>query len=286
MEAMEAAAFHARVAELLRAGQPFGTARLIDFKGSVPQAPGAAMIVHPGGAIEGTIGGGRFEAAVTTELLGMLQDGGRIALRTYTLSRDELGMYCAGQAQVLLEAFAPAAELVIFGGGHVGAALVRLARQVGGFRITVVDDRLPYAAPEHHPDADRVVHTDPTYTEGLPALGPWSYAVLVTRCHEVDRTLLARLAPLDLAYLGMIGSRAKWGQIRRLLEREGIAPAQLDRVHAPIGLDLGRTKRPEEVALSILAEVVRTRNQREARRAAAARAAQAAGGGEGQAAGG
>jgi xanthine dehydrogenase accessory factor len=261
---MELADFHARVAALLRSGRPFGTARLVGLEGSVPQAAGASMVVHPDGAIEGTIGGGRFEAAATTDLLGMLEDGaGRaVELKRYTLSRDELGMYCAGRAEVLLETFPAGDELVIFGGGHVGAALCRQARQVGGFRVTVVDDRLPYADPAHHPQADRVIRTDPTYAAGLPELGPWTYAVMVTRCHDVDKALLARLAPLELAYLGMIGSKAKWKQLRAILEREGADPAHLDSVHAPIGLPLGRTKRPEEVALSILAEVIKVRNER------------------------
>ncbi len=261
--AMERARFHERVAALLRAGERFATAYLIGLEGSVPQAAGAAMIVHPDGRTEGTIGGGRFEAAVITDLLALLERAPALERRRYTLSRDALGMYCAGRAEVVLEAFAPADELVIFGGGHVGAALCRLARLVGGFRITVIDDREPYATPERHPDADRVVRTDPTYTDHLPPLGPHSYVAMVTRCHEVDRHLLARLAPLDLAYLGMIGSQAKWKQLRALLEREGIAAEHLDRVRAPIGIPLGRTKRPEDVALSILAEIVRTRNARE-----------------------
>ncbi|RME77094.1 MAG: hypothetical protein D6776_00115 [Planctomycetota bacterium] len=261
MGRMDARAFHRRVAELLDAGRAFGTARLVALEGSVPQAAGAAMIVHPDGGTEGTVGGGRLEAAAITDLLGLLERGERACvLERYTLSRNELGMYCAGRAQLLLETYPPPDELVIFGGGHVGAALCRLAREVGGFRITVVDDRAPYADPARHPGADRVVHTDPSYTEDLPVLGAHSYCVVVTRCHEVDRVLVGRLAALDLAYLGLIGSAAKWRQLRALLEREGLAPQRLDRVVCPIGLPLGPTKRPEEVALSILAQLVERRH--------------------------
>ncbi len=259
----------ARIAALLEDGRAFASARLLDVEGSVPQEPGAALIVRADGAIEGTIGGGRFEATVAADALALLEAGGAVEVREYALTRDELRMYCAGRARVLLEAHRPAPDLVVFGGGHVGEALGRLAADVGLFRTTLVDDRPLYAARDRHPRVDRVVRTDPTYTEGAPALGPDSYVVLVTRCHDVDRTLLKRLAPLDLAYLGMIGSKTKARSLFRELEAEGVPRERLERVRAPIGLDLGPTKDPGAVALSILAEVVKALEERKAARAAA-----------------
>jgi xanthine dehydrogenase accessory factor len=254
--------FFARVARLIEEGRSFATARLLDVEGSVPQEPGAGMIVHPDGAIEWTIGGGRFEATVTTDALRLLEGRARVELKEYALTREDLRMYCAGRARVLLEAHRPAPELVIFGGGHVGESLGRLAAEVRLFRTTVVDDRPQYAARERHPRADRVVATDPTWREGVPPLGPWTYAVLVSRCHEVDKQLLKRLAGEDLAYLGMIGSKTKAATMLRELESEGVPRAHLERVRAPIGLDLGETKEPGAVALSILAEVVKALNER------------------------
>ncbi len=253
---MRRAEFHRRIASLLEEGRSFAVARLVAARGSVPQDPGAAMIVHPGGAIEGTIMAARFEAAAALDALRLLESGGRAEVREYALTRDDLHMYCAGRATVLLEAYAPDPELVIFGGGHVGAALARLAAATGLFRVTVVDDREQYAARERHPAADRVIRTDPTYAEGLPPLGPASYVVLVTRCHDVDRALLRRLAREDVAYVGMIGSRSKAAAILAELAADGVPPERLSRVRSPIGLPLGETKDPGAVAVGILAEVV------------------------------
>jgi xanthine dehydrogenase accessory factor len=254
--------FFARIASLLEAGRPFATARLVAAEGSVPQAPGAAMIVHPDGSIEWTIGGGRFEASVILDALRLLESGGAIEVKEYALTRDELRMYCAGRARVLLEAHRPAPELVVFGGGHVGEALGRLAAEMRLFRTCVVDDRAQFASRDRHPRVDRVVQTDASWREGVPPLGPWTYAVVVSRCHDVDKALVRRLAAEDLAYLGMIGSKTKARSLVRELEQEGVPADRLARVRTPIGLDLGETKDPATVALSILAEVVRFLNER------------------------
>jgi xanthine dehydrogenase accessory factor len=256
--------FFARTAALLEEGRTFATARLIGSRGSVPQEEGAAMVVHKDGALEWTIGGGRFEALVRQDALALLERGGTIELKEYALTRDELRMYCAGKASVLLEAHRPSPELLILGGGHVGEALGRLASELRVFRTTLVDDRPAYAARARHPRVDRVVLTDPQYEEGLPPLGPWTYAVIVTRCHDVDKLLLTRLAGEDLAYLGMIGSKSKAASMMREAEAEGVPRARLERVRAPIGLDLGGTKDPAAVALSILAEVTKVLHERRA----------------------
>jgi len=255
--------FFDRTARLLEEGRTFATARFLDAQGSVPQEAGAAMIVHPDGALEWTIGGGRFEATVQADAVALLERGGTIELKEYALTRDELRMYCAGRARVLLEAHRPTPELVIFGGGHVGEALGRIASELRLFRTTLVDDRPVYAARARHPKVDRVVLSDPLYREGVPTLGPWTYAVIVTRCHDVDKNLLRRLSQeKDLAYVGMIGSKSKAASMSHELLSEGVPEAALARVRAPIGLDLGATKDPGAVALSILAEVVKALHEK------------------------
>jgi xanthine dehydrogenase accessory factor len=256
--------FFARVAELLRTGHRFAVARLLEVEGSVPQHVGAAMIVFEDGRIEGTIGGGRFEASVILDAMKLLEQGLAVKVETYSLTRDDLMMYCAGRAEVILEAFSGGRDLLIFGGGHVGQALSRLAPGVGGFRVVVIDDRAEFAQAAAHPRAHRVIHTDPLYDRDLPELNERTYAVIVTRCHDVDKKLLRKLAPLKLAYLGMIGSKSKAKSLLRELEDEGISREQLDRVRTPIGLPLGVTKEPGEIALAILAEVVQAKNTAEA----------------------
>jgi xanthine dehydrogenase accessory factor len=262
---VRAADFHGRVARLIEEGRRFATARLLDVRGSVPQRPGAGMIVFPDGAIEGTIGGGRFEATAILDAVRLLETGAAIEVKEYALTREDLRMYCAGRARVLLEAHEPAPELVIFGGGHVGEALGRLAAAARLFRTTLVDDRAPYAARERHPSVDRVVLTDALYRENLPPFGAWTYAAIVTRCHDVDKAVLKRLCGEDVAYVGMIGSESKARTILRELEDDGVPRERLARVRTPIGLPLGRTKEPGAVAVSILAEVVKALHEREAR---------------------
>src|SRR5262249_51531056 len=133
--------FHRRIAALIEEGRRFASARLLDVQGSVPQRPGAGMIVFPDGAIEGTIGGGRFEATVILDAVRLREAGAAIEVKACALTRREVRMYCAGRARVLLEPHAPSPELVIFGGGHVGERLGRLAAETRLFRTTLVDDR-------------------------------------------------------------------------------------------------------------------------------------------------
>ncbi len=255
--------FFRRVAELLEKGAPFATARLLDVRGSAPQEPGAAMIVFPDQRIEGTIGGGRFEATVILDAAAALEKGEpRVEVREYALTQHELRMYCAGRVRVLVELHRSGPELLICGGGHVGQALGRLAAVSGLFHTTLVDDRAEFASRERHPTVDRLVLTDPTYREGFPALHGETYAVIVTRCHAVDKHLVKRLATEDvLPYLGLIGSRSKIASLFDELEAEGVPRAALARVRAPIGLPIGG-KEPGAVAVSILAEVVQVLNGR------------------------
>ncbi len=253
--------FQRRLTELLERRARFASARLLEVRGSVPREVGAGMIVYPDGRIESTIGGGRFEAMVIYDAVAMLERGERLAVKEYALTRDELRMYCAGRARVLIETHRPGPHLAIFGGGHVGRALGLIAPDTGLFYTTLVDDRPEFASRERHPRVDRVVLTDPTYTEGIPPLDEDTYAVVVTRCHNVDQALLRRLAPLPLPYLGLIGSRTKARSMLAELEQEGIPRERLERVRSPVGLPIGG-KEPGAVAVSILAEVIQVLNAR------------------------
>jgi len=255
---------HTRIADLLQSRKHFVVATITEVKGSCPQKPGARMIVHPDGSFEFTIGGGTFEAEV-------LQDG-QAALnreipvhRQYRLTKPDLGMYCQGLVTVMFESYHPVAQIVIFGGGHVGQALSKLAAASDLFQTIVVDDRPQFADDKKHPDADRVILTDRSFLENVPEADEDSYIVIVTRCHATDKLLVLRYIRSGVAYLGLIGSRAKIRQFRNELGQEGVSSALLDRMHAPIGLPIGG-KSPAEVAISILAEVIQIKNARAAER--------------------
>ncbi|MBI2838782.1 MAG: XdhC family protein [Acidobacteria bacterium] len=250
--------FFARIAELLGEGRSFAAARLLATEGSVPQETGAGILIFPDGATEFTIGGGPFEAAVIKDALGLLE-GGTLLHKTYEITRASLGMYCCGRAEVLIEAFPQPWELWVFGGGHVGQALVDLASRLGLFRITLIDDRAEFASRQRHPHADRVVLTDRDYREGVGVPGITTCVVIVTRCHETDRTLAARFVGTPSRYVGMIGSETKRRTIVRELVDEGVPASALQKLETPAGLPIGG-KSPGEVALSILARVVQAKN--------------------------
>lgn len=162
-----------------------------------------------------------------------------------------------GKVRLYAEPYHPLPELVIAGAGHVGQALAALAH-LAGFAVTVVDDRPEYASPERFPPGVKVVAgTFVTTLAGLD-LGPRHFVVLATRAHDLDLDCLRVVIRRPVTYVGMIGSRHRVETVFRLLEEEGVPPDSLSRVYAPIGLDIG-ARTPAEIAVSILAEVVRVR---------------------------
>ncbi len=152
----------------------------------------------------------------------------------------------------------PLDTLTIVGGGHVGLALSRVMATLP-FRIVVLDDRqdLPTLENNNWAHATQQIRWDEV--EQFVLEGDRSWAVIMTRGHRHDTAVLRRLLPLDLRYLGMMGSAAKVRQVFDELEREGIPSADLDRVHAPIGVPIA-SHTPEEIAISVAAEIIKVKN--------------------------
>ena len=232
---------------------------VVRSNGSTPQRAGAKMLVFADGRTVGTIGGGCYEndafwkarEAITT---------GRGTLLHYDLNDDfaqENGLVCGGQMDVHIDPLSPAPHLYIIGAGHVGWHVGRLA-QTAGFHTHVVDDREKFANRERFPEADEVIVEPIADWLHRAVLPPTAYAVIVTRGHQADLEAMRSLVARDLAYLGLIGSRAKIVRIGQALLADGLPPECLDRVHAPIGLDIGAVT-PAEIAISIVAELVAVR---------------------------
>jgi xanthine/CO dehydrogenase XdhC/CoxF family maturation factor len=158
-------------------------------------------------------------------------------------------------AGLLIERLAPPARLVIFGSGHDVPPLVRLARELG-YHITVVDRRADFAEPERFPAADAVRHLRPHEIAESGLLGEDTAVVIMNHHYETDAEFLARLVGQPLVYLGMLGPRKRTIKILREAREQGFtfSPEDLERLHAPVGLDLG-SETPEQIALCILAEV-------------------------------
>jgi xanthine dehydrogenase accessory factor len=259
----------AAIAEALERGETAALVTIVSARGSTPQRVGAKMLVFADGRTIGTIGGGCYES----DAFGKARDAitaRKPQLVHYELSDDfaqETGLICGGQMDVYIEPIEPSPELYIIGGGHVGYHLARLAHEVG-FRVHVVDDREKFANRERFPTAEEVVADDiPTWLAAA-TLPPHAYAVIVTRGHTNDLEALRALAPRELRYLGLIGSRAKVARVYDVLTADGVPAEQLTRIHAPIGLDIGAVT-PQEIAVSILAELIAVKHGKIAGRDAA-----------------
>src|SRR5947209_1054853 len=253
----------AAVADALERGEPAALVTIVATTGSTPQRVGAKMLVFGDGRIVGTIGGGCYE----NDAFGKAREAiltRKPQLVHYELDDDfaqETGLICGGQMDVYIEPIEPSPELYIIGAGHVGFHLARVAQEVG-FTVHVVDDREKFANAERFPTAAEIVVEDIPAWVARANLPPHAYVVIVTRGHTNDLEALRALAPRDLRYLGLIGSRAKVARIYDALVEDRMPPERLQRVHAPIGLDIGAVT-PQEIAVSILAELIAVKHGKE-----------------------
>lgn len=217
------------------------------------------MLVFADGRTIGTIGGGCYENDAFWKAREALVSGKQLLLH-YELNDDfaqENGLVCGGQMDVHVDPLEPTPRLYIVGAGHVGWHLGRLAVDAG-FRVHVVDDREKFANRDRFPAAEEVV-AEPIpewlHRADIPSS---AFVVVVTRGHTHDLDAMRALAARDFRYLGLIGSRAKVRRISDMLLAEGMPSECLERVHAPIGLNIGAVT-PAEIAVSILAELIAIR---------------------------
>jgi len=253
------------IAEMLRSalaalekGETFALVTVIDVEGSSPGKPGQRMIVYADGRQEGTVGGGRLEQQAEAEALAMLRRG-RGGVLTYELdpdSPDSIGTLCGGRATLAVEVVIPAARILLCGGGHIALAFARLCRELG-FVYSVVDPREEMTSAERFPAAAETVREIPPRHIERSDLARYSHVLILTHEHATDReTLRAIWEKRYSGYIGMIGSKRKWAEIRASLAQTGASPDWLDRVHCPVGLSIG-AQTPAQIAISIAAEIVR-----------------------------
>jgi len=241
------------------AGEPAALVTVVSTRGATPQKAGARMLVHGDGRIVGTIGGGCLEAEMTRRARQAIVDR-RAELASYDLTPAEAGedgLVCGGRMQVFIEPIEGTPVLCLFGAGHVAQPLSRMARACG-FRVEVADDRAKFANAERFPDADLLVVDAFPSAAARMTLGPNTFAVVVTRGHQGDAVALESVLKHDLRFIGLLGSRTKIVHIFAALAERGVASERLAAVHAPLGLEIG-AQTPEEIAVSILAEMIAVR---------------------------
>jgi xanthine dehydrogenase accessory factor len=166
-----------------------------------------------------------------------------------------------GKTRVVVDRMRRLKTLYCFGAGHVAVPTAHLAVLVG-FRVVVIDDRPEYANKERFPEADKilVIKDFNRACDGLE-IDADSYIVIVTRGHQYDRAVLEQSLKTDAGYVGMISSRRKREAIYEYLMSQGFKKDQLERVHSPIGIDIGG-ETPEEIAVSIVGELIKVRSER------------------------
>ena len=244
--------------EAQAAGVPVVLATVVKARGSVPRRSSAKMLVYENGRISGTIGGGEMESRVIAEAQDVLA-AGQPCLLSYALVAPERGDpgVCGGEVEIYLEPYLPPATVYIVGCGHVGQAVAHLAHWLG-FRVIVNDDRAELASPDVIPNADLYLPGPFTEVLSRQPLTRSSYVVLVTRNVKVDLEILPHLVDTPATYIGVMGSQRRWAHTRQLLQERGLTEKQLTAFHSPIGLEL-RAETPEEIAVSIMAEIIRAR---------------------------
>jgi xanthine dehydrogenase accessory factor len=243
------------VAEAQAQGQDVALATVVRTHGSVPRHAGSKMVVWPDGRIAGTVGGGMLETRVIEAALQAIGDA-RPALVSYSMSDMEVGDVgvCGGTVEVFVEPVLPAPTVLVIGCGHVGKAVAELAKWVG-FRVVVSDDRADLCSEEHIPGMDGYVVAAAKDVADRVRITSQTYVAAMTRGQIVDLDLLPPLVKSPARYIGLIGSRRRWTITADALREKGVTEDQLNRVCAPVGLEL-QAETPREIAVSVVAEII------------------------------
>ncbi len=226
-------------------------ATVVEAEGSGSIGPGAKCLIRDGQVRTENIGNPGVVEAIF--------ERSDAALRAEKSQLISLNLPApGGKLEVFLEVMPAPPKLIVVGAGHIAVPLVKMAK-ILDFHVTVIDDRLLYANRERFPDADEVIINDMAKTLKAMKITSSYYIVLITRGHMYDEPCLREIVHSPAKYIGMIGSRRRIKAcFQRFRDEEKISEEVLERVYAPIGLDIG-TETPAEIALSVLAEVIKVR---------------------------
>lgn len=247
---------YSKIAELQDSNTPCVLCVITSTKGSTPRKSGSKMIVMNNGSIFGTIGGGSIELAVISDAKDVFTKGEPL-YKEYLLEED-LNMHCGGTVNVYFDPVLSRPRLFIFGAGHVGRALGKYASTLG-FRIVFFDERTDIYKEFVVDGADCITGN---YFESIEkaVFDIDTYIVITTPKHEYDEKILAVVARKPNAYIGMIGSKRKVAEARKRFIAEGLlTEAELDTIDMPVGIPFA-AETPEEIAISIVAKLIDTRN--------------------------
>ncbi len=239
--------------EAAQRGQSYAFATIIDstIKGT-PRKAGAKMIVLEDGSLWGTIGGGRNEKNAKFECLKAIETK-KPALVTYNYFGENQSV-CGGQIKVFIEPFTNKKHFIICGAGHIALPLSAMGKMLG-FRVTIIDDRKEFANKKRFPHVDSIALGPHAERLKKIDINSDAYIMIVTQGNEYDFECLQVAIKTKADYIGVISSKAKRIKFFGRLKKQGVSPKNLEKIHAPAGLDIG-AQTPEEIAISILAEIV------------------------------
>jgi xanthine dehydrogenase accessory factor len=248
------------ITRVVENGESAVLATIIHSSGSAPRKAGAKMLIKKDGTFIGTVGGGTGEEKVREKAKEVMESGLPLTMH-FDLSGKgrDAAMICGGQMDVFLEPILSAERLYLFGAGHISQTTAAIGKMLG-FKVTVIDPRAQYNNEERFPSADtRIVEEYDKAFQQLD-IGYNGYIIIYTTGHVFDETCLEFAVGTRAKYIGMIGSKKKVKEVKDRLLQKGIPREKLDAVYAPIGVPIG-AETPEEISVSILAEVVKVRRQ-------------------------
>jgi len=239
-------------------------ATVISSRGSAPREAGAKMLIKKDGTFIGSVGGGGVELQVQKKAIEVMNSGESQIVHFDLSGRGrEAAMICGGQMDVFLEPILSQETLYLFGAGHISQSTAAMAKMLG-FRVVVIDPRPEYNNIDRFPDADSLIAEEYDSAFSKLNVDEDSYIIIYTPGHVLDEQCLEFAVSTKARYIGMIGSKKKVIDVKERLLQKGVSAQQLDRVSAPIGIEIG-AETPEEIAISILAEIIKVKRNRRAK---------------------
>lgn len=252
-----------RAAEFLKEGKKVAICTVVEKTGSGPSEVGRKMLVAEDAGVFGTIGGGEcFERALLSEARQAIRDGRSKNLKFsfYGGAKEgelDTGLWCGGEMTIFVDVMEPNAKLVVAGSGHIALPTYKIADLLG-FETIVVDDNKDTLTRKRFPNAKLIYHKNFGAALKKVKVDKSTYVAIVHGEPKHDLAALRRFIKDETAYLGILGSRNKVAKLKKILRKDGVGVEKIERVRTPIGLKIN-ARTPEEIAVSIAAELVKER---------------------------